>query len=243
MGQLTIRDKYHLLRQIPAAAPPPDMPLPRRWQTSLINYNAVALRVWTTSRSSSTETQAAVTKRFVLPWKEEALCPGWPRPPATDSFNTQRLGAVTYLPKVTWWARGRTGPEFGAPDCRAGVLLTWKIPLASFQADSQLPMTEGQGQQERGELRNLGLYQSEAASPCSEQQELPQPLTIPRQHTCGQRAGEGDGSGTDFLQGGLSSERSSICFCPTRLSGLHLFLGPSVGRQALRNVASCRMHC
>ena len=85
--------------------------------------------------------------------KEEAAFPGLASPdPFTDSLNKGDSGKSLHHPKVISRVQGRAGPEIRSPDSLASVLLTWKITLAHFQADSLLLMATAQGQHEKGEL-------------------------------------------------------------------------------------------
>lgn len=93
-----------------------------------------------------------MTNSFVSACKEEVVGPWLASPdPFTDSFNRDS-GEVTQLHKVTSRVQGRAGPEFRSLDSLASVLLTWKITLALFQADSRLMMTTAQGQHEKGDV-------------------------------------------------------------------------------------------
>lgn len=145
------------------------MLLPHLWRTSLINHNAVSCRAPTASQSFNMGLQAAMPTGSSWLAKRKLSAPAGLVRPLHRLIQQWRLREVTQLPNVTLRVQGRAKAEFRSPDSLAGVL-TRKITPAPFQADSQLLMTEGQGQHERGELREPEYLIPASVAPSFEQQ-------------------------------------------------------------------------
>ena len=98
--------------RIPAAACLSQMPRPRPWQTSLVNYSAVSCRAQAASQSSETELQQP--RPTGLRWLARGGSPllRWSRPTPSLSHSINRLSKKS--PSAQGYGAGAGGaePEF-----------------------------------------------------------------------------------------------------------------------------------